>query len=117
MRKQKLLLDENIGWVVIGELRAHGHNVKSVLEEDAGANDVTVLELARREKRILVTLDRDFGRLIFVQSHRHAGVIFLRLGKDSPEHIVVALVSLFKAHGSTLRGKFVTITEGNIRMR
>ena len=117
MRKQKLLLDENIGGMVAQELRAHGHNVKSIGEENAGADDATVLELARREKRILVTLDRDFGRLIVLQSHKHAGVIFLRLGNDSPEHITTALLSLIKTYGGTLRGKFVTISEGTIRMR
>jgi predicted nuclease of predicted toxin-antitoxin system len=117
MVKPKFLLDENIGTVVAEGLRGRGYDVKSILEEASGLDDKTVLACARKERRILVTLDRDFGRLVFLQSHKHVGVIYVRLVKESPDNVFAVLQTVLKQYGSKIRGKFVTVSEGAIRIR
>ena len=79
MSKLRLLLDENIGKRVVTALRESGYDVASVLEDAPGSTDTDVLKRARKEKRILVTLDKDFGALIFRDSESYVGVLFLRL--------------------------------------
>jgi len=48
-------------------------DVKSVAELNPSAPDEDVLDWANRENRILITLDKDFGELIFRLKKIHAG--------------------------------------------
>ena len=49
-------------------LTSLGHDVTSAVEIDPKATDEEVLTLALEEQRILITEDRDFGELVFVQT-------------------------------------------------
>jgi len=113
----KLLLDENIGYATAGELRRQGHNVKSILEKHPSLDDVSVLTIAEKERRILVTLDKDFGKLIFLNSRKHMGVIFLRPKKESPENVIRILTSVIERYGDKLINRFVTVSEDSVRLR
>lgn len=117
MIKLKLLLDENIGGGVVGLLREQGLDAKSILEDSPGAEDLDILKQAVSEQRILVTLDKDFGKLIFLNSNKHVGVIFLRLQKETVDNIFKVLWSILKFYGSELSGKFVTASEYSVRIR
>ena len=116
MEKPKLLLDENIGRVVAERLRAQDYDVKSVAEEAPGTEDAKVLDWALRERRIVVTLDKDFGHLVFYTAHRHGGVIFLRLKRESAENIFHLLSQILIYHAHELQGKFITATDNEIRL-
>lgn len=113
----KLLLDENIGYLVLGELRKRGYDAKSVLESSRGVDDETVLSLASEEGRILITLGRDFGRLVFLKSQRHIGVIFLRLPKETPHDILSILLTVLENYGDKIQNRFVTASESGVRIR
>ena len=117
MPKLKLLLDENIGLFVAEKLRQDGHEVFSVLESKPGASDEIVLELGLRNKRIVITLDKDFGSLVHQYSRKHAGVILLRLTDESPKNIYKILNNMLKRPPKELKGKFVVSTETKIRLR
>ena len=112
----KLLLDENIGYLVLEELRKRDYDAKSILESNRGTDDETVLRLASEEGRILVTLDRDFGRLVFLKSQRHVGVIFLRLSKETSQNVFSVLLAVLKNYGDKVQNRFVTVSESGIRI-
>lgn len=67
----KFLADENIGLGVIEPLRNLGFDVQSVLEKQTGISDTKVLSLANKGNRILITTDKDFGKLVYVQKLVH----------------------------------------------
>lgn len=113
----RVLLDENIGAIVAVRLRELGYEVTSILEASPGADDESVLARALKEDSIFVTLDRDFGRLVFLESRNHAGIIYIRLRKESPANTMDVLLSLFEEYGEKLKGKFTTVTDGVVRMR
>lgn len=80
----RILLDAHIsGNGVARPLRANGHDVVAVDErpELSGANDESLLRLARDQRRVMVTFDvGDFSRLVvrFVATEGgHAGCILL----------------------------------------
>lgn len=52
-----------------------GHDVQLVGENDPRCLDETVLGLAYQDGRLVVTLDKDFGELVFIQRRPHAGII------------------------------------------
>lgn len=117
MEKLRLLLDENIGARTVQALRRSGFDVTSILEGASGATDNSVLKRAQKEKRIIVTLDRDFGTLVFRDSKPHVGVLFLRLQKESHENITSVVTEVLKQHGEKLNGRFTVATEKTVRIR
>jgi predicted nuclease of predicted toxin-antitoxin system len=114
----KFLLNENIGKLVTDFLRNKGYDVKSAIEDFRGFPDLKILQIAWQEDRILVTLDQDFGRMIYQTKSPHRGVILLRLKKESQEAIIEVLENaLEQLKEEDLKGKFSVITEEKIRIR
>ena len=63
-------------------LRDQGHEVFSVFDEARGISDEEVLNKAVSENRILITVDKDFGEMIYRERREHCGVILLRLSDE-----------------------------------
>ena len=113
----RFLLDENISVGVAEHLKFKGHDVIRATERKIGATDKEVLDIAMREKRVLVTLDKDFAYLVFLNSLKHAGVILLRLRNEAPINIIATLENLLKASNHELEDKFTVATETKFRFR
>ncbi len=76
----RFLVDASSGARLVDHLMKIGHDAMRVGRDYPGdLPDREVLAIANRERRILITDDRDFGELIFRLRHPHAGVIYLRL--------------------------------------
>jgi predicted nuclease of predicted toxin-antitoxin system len=63
---------------VIRALREAGHDVLAIAEVASGATDDQVLERAVKERRVLITEDRDFGELVYARGRSSSGVILVR---------------------------------------
>jgi predicted nuclease of predicted toxin-antitoxin system len=74
----RFLADEGCDFAVVYALRASGHDVLAVSEVNPRAEDSEVIRLAVREKRILLTEDKDFGQLVYSHGQKTLGIIFLR---------------------------------------
>lgn len=96
----KLLANENVPKASVLLLRKLGYDVVSIGEEHPGISDQSVIEVAEKEQRLILTFDRDYGELIF--KHKYSpeeGVLFLRLPEYEPEYpgkIVHQLLDTFK---------------------
>ncbi len=77
----RLLIDENIPQVFADWLRAAGNDLILAGELAAGETDSHWLELAEKNRRIIMTADKDFGELIFRDRLNSNGVILLRLSE------------------------------------
>lgn len=117
MAKPRLLLDENIGITVARFLEAQDYNIFSVLREKPGASDGQILDRAVKEKRIIITLDKDFGKLVYQNNQKHSGIILLRLFDESPDNINKVLQRLLRNYGLQLLKKFTVVTETRVRVR
>ena len=111
------LTDENIGLEVVNYLREIGHDVISAIEESPSADDTFLLKKAFRQKRILITSDKDFGALIYKESLPHKGVILLRLVDETNASKIRVLLNLFRVYGTKLQGNFTVVTETLVRIR
>ena len=84
----RLLADENFPMPSVRFLRRAGYDVASILEEASGAEDPDVLARAATEGRILLTLDRGFGELIFRYHRQDAPpVIYFRIEPAQPDEL------------------------------
>ena len=61
MRILKFIADVNVEKAVVDFLRAEGYDVKWIADFDCTMRDENLLKLANKERRILITNDKDFG--------------------------------------------------------
>lgn len=114
----KFLVDENIGLNTVRFLRNRRHNVLSVLEDKnlRGADDDFLIFLANQEERIIITLDKDFGELVFKKLKKSCGIILFRLENEREHNIIKVITKLLESKQSFM-GKFILVTETQIRIR
>jgi predicted nuclease of predicted toxin-antitoxin system len=53
------------------------------VEAAAGLSDADVITLALRERRLLLTEDKDFGDLVFRRERSVPGVVLIRIGSET----------------------------------
>ena len=112
----RFLADESCDFAIVRALRKAGHDVSSVTELMAGATDRSVAELAKRESRILLTEDKDFGQLCLAGSGPESGVVLIRFPGSARETAVNALLELTKKAGNKLQNRFVVVQPARIRI-
>ena len=110
------LADESCDFGVVRALRAAGHDVVAVAELSPRADDEAVAHLAVRDDRILLTEDKDFGRLVFATTHTVGGVILIRFPGDARKLLGSTVVEAVSRYGDRLSGSFVVMSPGRIRI-
>jgi predicted nuclease of predicted toxin-antitoxin system len=112
----RILANENFPLDAVTSLRADGHDVWWVRTEAPGISDFEVLDLARRDDRLIITFDKDFGELAF---HAHlpvSGVILFRLRAASSSQLANFVSSVLNSRDDWL-GNFAVIDNFRIRIR
>lgn len=87
----RVLLDENIPRRVGEWLSHNGHEIVRV---PAGFKNGAVIELARREARVLITRDQDFADRFTYPPAQSSGLIILRIHPPTQDRLVAALQRL-----------------------
>ena len=115
----KVKLDENIPRDVATLLRDRGMDVHTVLAESlGGSSDPTVLEAARVEERVVITLDRGFGDVRAYPPGSHPGSIVLRPDDQRPTTVTDLVTSLVEHHDvEALAGCIVVVQRNVLRIR
>jgi predicted nuclease of predicted toxin-antitoxin system len=112
----RFLADESCDFVVVTALRATGHDVTAVAEMSPRAKDSAVLSLARSADRVLLTEDKDFGKLAYADGHQTAGVLLIRFPGDARSGLGEAITSVVAELGERIKGAFVVIEPGRARI-
>jgi predicted nuclease of predicted toxin-antitoxin system len=113
----KFLADENVEKVVVAVLRARGFDVLYLCEEFQSIPDEDIIELATQEGRILVTNDKDFGELVYLQQHVTEGIVLIRSRSEKGEAKAALVEALVNQHGDELLNRFVVVSEAGVRIR
>ena len=111
------LVDEGVDAPIVRTLREKGHDVLYIAELDPGIDDEVILEQARNENRILITLDKDFGELVFRLEKIHAGVVLVRLQGLKPETKTKLFLTALEKIADEIFESFVVIQPGAVRVR
>lgn len=112
-----LLADEGVERQIVEYLRLDGHSVAYIAEMSPGIDDEVILAKANDEQALLVTLDKDFGELVFRQQLIYEGVVLLRLEGLSNETKAAVVASILRNRGEEMSNAFSVITPGNVRIR
>ena len=111
----KFLIDRCAGRLLADWLRNQGHDVVESSDLGPDPGDRTLLAWAANEGRILVTIDTDFGELIFLENLSHAGLV--RLPDVPARERQLILQDLLTRHENDLRNAaIITVRGGRIRV-
>lgn len=111
----KVLLDSCIWGGAKKVLEADGHDPIWIGEvEDPG--DEAVIQRAYKEKRVLVTLDKDFGELAVFKEMPHWGIIRI-VNYPAREQGIICTKVLQKYEKDLKEGAVITVEKTRIRIR
>jgi predicted nuclease of predicted toxin-antitoxin system len=111
----KFLIDRCVGRRLAEWLSSDGHDsvYSTALGPDPG--DLALLQRAVSEKRILVTIDTDFGRLVYRGGEVHCGIV--RLPDVRVNRRVQLMRIVIERYGPQLeKGAIVTVRGEKIRV-
>lgn len=113
----KFLANENFPSAAITLFRNAGYDVRAVIEETPGAKDADILARANREKRIILTFDRDYGEMIYkLKMPVPAGVIYFRFNPSTPTEPAEYVLQLF-SKGIRFEERFTVVEREKLRQR
>jgi predicted nuclease of predicted toxin-antitoxin system len=114
----RLLLDQDVYYSTEAFLRSLGHGVVTAAQRGySTSSDLELLNLASTEQCLLVTRDRHFGALVFVQA-LGAGVLYLRMRPTDVAAVHSELETVLSSYSQDELSKtFVVIESGRHRLR
>ena len=93
-----------------------GHDVLSVSERNPRATDESVLAWANRERRVLITEDKDFGELVFVRRRDHPCIIrFVEMRVTEKGAAMRELIDHYA--DAMIAGTLIVVTRRRVRIR
>lgn len=113
----KFIADENVDKPIVERLREDGHTVLYVLEMEPSISDDEVIRRANQEFALLLTIDKDFGELVFRQRLIIYGVILIRIAGLSSQHKAELVAIAIQEHADELAQNFTVIMPGAVRIR
>lgn len=112
-----LCLNENMAGATVARLRKEGDDVLWIRESSPGISDQEVLAVARREDRLLITFDKDFGELVFrLGAVAACGIVLFRISMPSPLEVAERITMVLHSRDNW-RGNFAVVTDELIRLR
>ena len=111
----KFIADVNVEKILVDYLIGNGYDVKWIPDYNRKMFDDELLDLANREKRILITNDKDFGEITFLQRKLSMGIILIRVKGQKAEDKVKLFKKLLQNYRDKLLKHFTVITKEKIR--
>ena len=113
----RFLIDVGVGKKVEKWLIENGYDAKAIRDINASMKDVDILKLAVSENRMIITMDKDFGELVYNSGLLHSGVLILRLEDATGEEKVEIVGKILTRFSDKIEGKFCVYQDGRLRIR
>ncbi|NOS99170.1 MAG: DUF5615 family PIN-like protein [Phycisphaerales bacterium] len=113
----KLLADENLDAGIVTWLRDQGHDVLWVVESLSGDDDEQICARAVADRRIVITRDRDFSRLVCGMRVHVPGLIFLRASAPTADERLRVFQRIWPIASRVADGRIVSATDRGVRAR
>jgi len=115
----KFLADENIPPALVDLIRKRGFDIEDVYKiGKSGLSDEGIMEIARVEKRILISFDKHFADIIKYPLNSHHGVIRIRIHPPLISNLIEAFERfLEKFDLSKFKGTLVVLERNGFRVR
>jgi len=113
----RFLANENFPAPSTAVLRKAGYDVTSIQELYSGISDDQVLEIAKKDLRVILTFDKDYGELIFRGNLEDPPpVVFFRFRGKAPFEAGMMLLDTILS-GTDIEHCFTVMERDGIRQR
>ena len=113
----KFVLDVGVGNKVGQYLTNEGYDALLISTINPSMSDSEILAIAENENRMVITMDKDFGELVYHSEKAHAGVLLLRLEDATGEEKVEVMRFIMDNFKDLLEHKFCVFKNGRLRIR
>ena len=113
----KFLVDVGVGKKVEDFLYKNGYDILSVRKLNPRMSDSEVIDIAAKDNRIVITMDKDFGELIYNSGLIHKGILLLRTENCSGDKKAKILSEILINYSSELEENFCVFSKDRLRIR
>jgi len=113
----KFLVDVGVGEKVEDFLYKNGYDILSVRKLNPRISDSEIINIAAKDNRIIITMDKDFGELIYNSGLIHKGILLLRTENCSGDKKAKILSEILINYSSELEENFCVFSKDRLRIR
>ena len=115
--KLKFLVDVGVGKKVEEYLLEKRYDTKAVRLLDPRMPDQEIIRLAALEKRIVITMDKDFGELVYHSRMDHCGILLLRLEDATGSEKLQVIAKILAKYADNIKNNFCVYQNRKFRFR
>lgn len=113
----RFVIDVGVGRTIEEWLISNNFFVFSITSINPEMEDIHILELANKEDAIIITMDKDFGELVFKNHLTHKGILLLRLEDAISAEKLAVIETLIPFHMLKIKNNFSVYQNGKLRTR
>jgi predicted nuclease of predicted toxin-antitoxin system len=113
----KIIVDVGVGRIIEEWLLIQKYDVISIREINPEMHDSDIIKLANKETAIIITMDKDFGELVYKNFSFHHGILLLRLEDAVAEEKLSVIQNIFPAQFNHIVNNFCVYQNGKLRIR
>jgi len=113
----KFIIDVGVGKKVEDFLYKSGYDVLSVRDINPSMSDSKIIGIASKDNRIIITMDKDFGELVYNSGLTHKGILLLRTENCSGDKKIKILSEILRNYSSELEENFCVFSKDRLRIR
>ena len=98
-------------------LEKQGYDAKAVRDIDPRMRDEDIIRVADSENRMVITMDKDFGELVYHSSMEHSGVLLLRLDDARGEEKLRIFKTILENYSDRIKNCFCVFQNNKFRVR
>jgi predicted nuclease of predicted toxin-antitoxin system len=113
----KFLVDVGVGEKVEEYLLEKRYDTKAVRSLDHRMADQEIIRLAALEKRIVITMDKDFGELVYHSGMDHCGILLLRLEDATGSEKQQVVAKILTKYADNMKNNFCVYQNQKFRFK
>jgi predicted nuclease of predicted toxin-antitoxin system len=113
----KFIVDVGVGRSIEEWLLAQNFLVLAISSINPEMEDYQIIKLAIKEEGIIITMNKDFGELVFKNNNSHKGILLLRLDDAVSEEKLAVIQNIIPEHLEHLKNNFSVYQNGKLRTR
>jgi predicted nuclease of predicted toxin-antitoxin system len=117
MSQNKFIIDVGVGKIIEDWLQKEGYEVIAIRTVNPEMEDMGIIKMANNEAAHIITMDKDFGELVFKNKHSHKGVLLLRLEDAVAEEKLAAIQNIIPHFLDKIKDKFAVYQNGRLRIK
>ena len=107
----KFVIDVGVGRTIEEWLISNNFIVFSITSINPEMEDLHILDLGNKEDAIIITMDKDFGELVFKNLLPHKGVLLLRLEDAISAEKLAVIGNYYSIQNSKTKESFLSLSK------